>query len=646
MNSKEEETDNIENLTKFNQMDYMYSINTMLEVGLFDKTLGLCSSLVDYHEFYYQKHLADSEDPDGFIQYLYQKRNEVNKIDKHAEFLYGLHYLANAANDIVPSNSNNIISLEFDKNFKKNFRQLTKKNEGLHVSVKKHSIKIYCRILDKQQTQYGYFCPNQGLWQNLSFNEMYNIFVLDIKKYGTRSALGASNVVIFENAKARIQRYFAPANITFDKTNLNLGKKKFANILPLVFAANKTPVHYIEIGKTISYYEKDLICLSRLAAIFAFSKDETLINQLKHVEATYTKDLPMGLEAYSDYAKTNAKFDNLLLGISKSILTYIYIENKLPNSINQLCNLLNKNTSVHTLSICSSRGGSFFMPQLAETFKHNKSIQTLTLCESELGSSPSAYLNDILKYATNLRYLSLRQTDFIYRHLKKSTEYFIGSHLSYLDLSANGLGKKAAILLSRIIRENKTIFSLDLKENELGDESFINIAEATAKNSTLKMLNLSSNLASDEGLNAVATMLKSNTTLTDINLGSNIFSDKNFTDFIRSLQQNNSIKTLSIVFDSFADDNASELIKVLNKNSTLQTIDLYEDEVSSALLYQIKDKLEENEKINRIQPIKPIKKARSSNYTFSENKAKSPSSTIGFPFIIEEKSTNLLTIKN
>ena len=166
------------------------------------------------------------------------------------------------------------------------------------------------------------------------------------------------------------------------------------------------------------------------------------------------------------------------------------IELGLHSMLNILCN---ENKSLKTLDISNNKLQISDLNFIANLVSKSRSLHSLNISRNNFDTDSLSLLSEALKYNTTLKVLTMMQVNLI----EESSPYFF-QHLNETTLSElyldNSLLKEiGGILLSNIIKHNKTLVRLSLKKCELNDMAFSCIIKALESNTILQFLHLEEN---------------------------------------------------------------------------------------------------------------------------------------------------------
>ena len=202
---------------------------------------------------------------------------------------------------------------------------------------------------------------------------------------------------------------------------------------------------------------------------------------------------------------------NILCNNNKSLKTFDISNNKLLRSdLTYIANLVSKNNILETLNVSNNKFENDSLNLLSESLNFNKSLRIL-------------YMNQVN--------LTEDSCPYFFQHLNETI-------LEELYMDNNFLKEIGGILLSNIIKYNKTLIRLSLKKCELNDIALSCITKALESNMKLQLLNLDDNKISEEILQNLITNLKGKS----IKISLNNFSVKHLNcDLIDEIKSFNNI---------------------------------------------------------------------------------------------------------
>ena len=152
------------------------------------------------------------------------------------------------------------------------------------------------------------------------------------------------------------------------------------------------------------------------------------------------------------------------------------------------------------------------------------------------------------------------------------------SKISFLDLSANGIGPASASRFASLIKVSESALArLDLGSNGLGAQGTGVIAAALAGNRTLKALSLAQNELEPAGAEALMSALRVNSALTALWLGGNRLSNEGVTSIVDALLESGdrtSVAQLDLQDNKIGAAGIKSVVRLLSRAESLSALSI------------------------------------------------------------------------
>ena len=190
---------------------------------------------------------------------------------------------------------------------------------------------------------------------------------------------------------------------------------------------------------------------------------------------------------------------------------------------------------------------------------------------------------------------------------KKGASYItrILYFIEHLYLSCDQIGDAGASFISESVRETVTLKTLILCSCGITSRGAKDLSRALAQNSSLAKFDITLNNLGDEGISHVAEAFKQNTQLRELWIGDCGMTDKGAASLASALKISNSLKMLHMggLKGALTEDGLSTMIQSLGTNSGFMKLSI-SIEFGSAVVFRLRQKLNESRKNNGLPPIK------------------------------------------
>jgi hypothetical protein len=241
---------------------------------------------------------------------------------------------------------------------------------------------------------------------------------------------------------------------------------------------------------------------------------------------------------------------------------------------NLMLDLLCKNTSIRKLDLGNilydknNKIGNDEFKKIIKLIKVNNTITDIELGFEDLDEIliKEFYIN--LNFTKNLKILKFTNCGKISGWIFNSIK--MNQYLYEIHLPAANIDEKAAIELSKIIKENHILKYINIGINGIkGNEAKI-IFNELKNNTMLLKFEIHDNMLDDECSESIAEMLKFNSTLKKLNICCNEFTIKGIEIISKSLELNKGLEFICL--DSTKLNINSGLINIIKKNTKLKSI--------------------------------------------------------------------------
>ena len=144
----------------------------------------------------------------------------------------------------------------------------------------------------------------------------------------------------------------------------------------------------------------------------------------------------------------------------------------------------------------------------------------------------------------------------------------MGSHLTSLDISRNGIGAIGGVAIAEILKINGSLKEINLKGNTLGDRGWCAIFDALRDNKDNKIAKW--DLFNEQGINptiakSLAAYMAVSGSLTTLHLAKNQLGDEGAKAISAALAVNGSLTSLDVGFNGIGKEAALELVSVFKE---------------------------------------------------------------------------------
>ena len=144
----------------------------------------------------------------------------------------------------------------------------------------------------------------------------------------------------------------------------------------------------------------------------------------------------------------------------------------------------------------------------------------------------------------------------------------MGSHLTSLDISRNGIGAIGGVAIAEILKINGSLKEINLKGNTLGDRGWCAIFDALRDNKDNKIAKW--DLFNEQGINptiakSLAAYMAVSGSLTTLHLAKNQLGDEGAKAISAALAVNGSLTSLDVGFNGVGKEAALELVSVFKE---------------------------------------------------------------------------------
>ena len=366
----------------------------------------------------------------------------------------------------------------------------------------------------------------------------------------------------------------------------NFSVKTMSSIFSLVFAKsnlNQIYLNGIILCDYITYVSPKCISLNSLQLLNCYAHDITRPNAVVNVLSMLIKTASLKHLNLSA-CRFKTKHMKVILEALKQVVGIKTIAISGNNISKEVCDILSSviacNRELQSIEVSNCNLQEAEIVSITKALENCEDLQSLDLSNNVIADNAVSNVTILIKICQSIKVVRLQNCQLHYAGIQEIVEVMVKmTCLCYIDFSDNPISDQNAMLIARVIANNKNLQKLNFSNCKLQSTGCQNLFQAMAKITNLVHLDLSNNLFTGVAVDNFTLTIHQNVSLEILNISGCFDKAKDFEKVTGSLVTLKSLNHLDLSCNVINYASAENIAIVITNNAFLEDLNLSKCEI-------------------------------------------------------------------